>query len=130
MKTLFPRALLRRGALHYPNKRAYVCGARAATWDDMHRRSDRFARALQDLHILVVDDSDIQLAVTRHQNAVAGVQRVGDRRFPAAGARSGEHHHGTGFGFENLFQIGEQAQRQIAQIPAITATTRPHLIAW
>ncbi len=49
MKTLFPRELLRRCALNYPNKRAYVCGARAATWDDMHRRSDRFARALQDL---------------------------------------------------------------------------------
>ena len=50
------------------------------------------ARALQDLHILVVDDSDIQLAVTRHQleqlgaqtsSAESGAQALADlRRWP------------------------------------------------
>jgi acyl-CoA synthetase (AMP-forming)/AMP-acid ligase II len=51
MKTLFPRELLRRCAQNYPNKRAYICGKRVATWHDMHKRSDLLARALQDLGI-------------------------------------------------------------------------------
>lgn len=49
MKTLYVRDLLRRCALNYPTKNAYVCGDRSATWRDMQARSSRFARALQDL---------------------------------------------------------------------------------
>ncbi len=49
MKTLFPREMVRRCAVNYPNKKAYVCGARSATWLQMHERSDRFAKVLQDL---------------------------------------------------------------------------------
>lgn len=49
MKTLFPRELLKRCAQNYPNKPAYLCGSRSATWQDMHSRSDQFAKALQDL---------------------------------------------------------------------------------
>ncbi|WP_205710670.1 class I adenylate-forming enzyme family protein [Hydrogenophaga crocea] len=51
MKTLFPRDLLQRCARNYPNKAAYVCGPRSATWHDMHQRSERFARALQDMGV-------------------------------------------------------------------------------
>jgi acyl-CoA synthetase (AMP-forming)/AMP-acid ligase II len=38
-----------RCARNYPDKTAYVCGERSATWKQMDERSDRFAAALQRL---------------------------------------------------------------------------------
>ncbi len=48
MKTLFVREMVKRCAQNYPDKRAYICGARQPTWRDMDLRSDRLAKALQD----------------------------------------------------------------------------------
>lgn len=83
MKTLFPRELLRRCALNYPNKPAYVCGSRAVTWQEMHRRSDHFARALQDMGLQKGDTvailSQETIEVYEHLFACAkiGAVRVG-----------------------------------------------------
>ncbi len=49
MKTLFARDMIQRCAQNYPNKAAYLCGGRSLTWQQIHERSDRFAKALQDL---------------------------------------------------------------------------------
>ena len=49
MKTLFSRDMVQRCAQNYPNKTAYICGARSLTWQQIHERSDRFAKALQDM---------------------------------------------------------------------------------
>jgi len=51
MKTMFPREMIKRCALNFPDKAAYLCGDRASTWREMDERSDRFAKALQDLGI-------------------------------------------------------------------------------
>lgn len=45
------REMLRRCAQNFPNKSAYICGSRRATWREMDRRSDRFAIALQQLGV-------------------------------------------------------------------------------
>lgn len=46
---MLPRDLLQRCARNAPDKIAYRCGESAATWLQMHQRSDRFAVALQRL---------------------------------------------------------------------------------
>lgn len=46
---LLPRDMVRRCAHNYPNKTAYRCGQRSANWQQMGRRSDQFAVALQTL---------------------------------------------------------------------------------
>ncbi len=46
---MFCRDLVKRCARNYPAKTAYFCGERSATWAQMEQRSDRFARALQQL---------------------------------------------------------------------------------
>ncbi|MCW5670744.1 MAG: AMP-binding protein [Hydrogenophaga sp.] len=46
---MLPRDMIRRCAQNYPNKTAYLCGNRSATWRQMHERSDRFAVTLQKL---------------------------------------------------------------------------------
>lgn len=45
------RELLSRCAKNYPNKTAYICGRKRATWREMDDRSDRFAAALQRLGV-------------------------------------------------------------------------------
>lgn len=46
---MLPREMVRRCGRNYPDKTAYLCGERSATWQQMDRRSDRFAVALQTL---------------------------------------------------------------------------------
>lgn len=46
---MLPRDMVRRCGRNYPDKTAYLCGERSATWQQMHQRSDRFAAALQTL---------------------------------------------------------------------------------
>jgi hypothetical protein len=57
-----------------------------------------------------------ELAEARHQHLVAGVQRVGDRRFPRAGAGTGEDEDLARRGAHHALEVGKQAQRQIAEI--------------
>jgi acyl-CoA synthetase (AMP-forming)/AMP-acid ligase II len=45
----FVRDLVKAASRNYPNKTAFICGDRRATWAQMDRRSDRLARALQGL---------------------------------------------------------------------------------
>ena len=49
MKTLFLREMVNRCAQNFPHKSSLICGNRSATWGQMHERSDRFAKVLQDL---------------------------------------------------------------------------------
>lgn len=44
---ILPRDLVKRTGVNNPNKTAYICGDRRASWGDMHARSDRIAAALQ-----------------------------------------------------------------------------------
>ncbi len=46
---MLPRDMVRRCGRNYPDKTAYLCGDRSATWQQMDQRSDRFAVALQAL---------------------------------------------------------------------------------
>lgn len=46
---MLPRDMIRRCGRNYPDKTAYLCGERSATWQQMDRRSDRYAVALQKL---------------------------------------------------------------------------------
>lgn len=46
---MLPRDLIRNCGRNYPDKTAYLCGDRKATWSDMDRRSDRLGAALQRL---------------------------------------------------------------------------------
>lgn len=46
---MLPRDMIRRCARNLPNKAAYRCGERSATWRRMDERSDRFGAALQQL---------------------------------------------------------------------------------
>ena len=46
---MLPRDMVRRCGRNYPDNTAYLCGERSATWQQMDRRSDRFAVALQKL---------------------------------------------------------------------------------
>ncbi len=46
---MLPRDLVRNCGRNYPDKTAYLCGDRKATWAEMDRRSDRLGAALQRL---------------------------------------------------------------------------------
>ena len=46
---IIARDLVKAASRNYPNKTAFICGDRRATWAQMDRRSDRLARALQGL---------------------------------------------------------------------------------
>lgn len=46
---MLPRDMVRRCGRNYPDKTAYLCGNRQATWQQMDQRSDRFAVALKAL---------------------------------------------------------------------------------
>jgi acyl-CoA synthetase (AMP-forming)/AMP-acid ligase II len=45
----FSRDLVKAAGRNYPNKTAFICGDRRATWAQMDQRSDRLAKALQHL---------------------------------------------------------------------------------
>jgi acyl-CoA synthetase (AMP-forming)/AMP-acid ligase II len=45
----FSRELVKAASRNYPNKTAFICGDRRATWAQMDERSDRLAKALQGL---------------------------------------------------------------------------------
>ena len=45
------REMLKRCAQNFPNKTAYICGPKRASWREMDQRSDRFAAALQKLGV-------------------------------------------------------------------------------
>lgn len=83
MKTLFVRDMVVRCARNYPNKRAYVCADRQATWADMHARSDRFAKVLQDLGcgkgdtVSVLSQETIEVYEHLFACAKVGATRVG-----------------------------------------------------
>src|SRR5215469_8834776 len=44
---MFARDLVKAASRNYPNKTAFICGERRASWAQMDRRSDRLAKALQ-----------------------------------------------------------------------------------
>ena len=48
---MLPRDFLTRCAQNFPNKIAYYCGARSATWSQMDQRADQLAAGLQQLGI-------------------------------------------------------------------------------
>mgnify|MGYP003145160903 FL=1 len=48
---MLPRDLLTRCARNFPNKIAYYCGDRSATWSQMDQRADQLASGLQQLGI-------------------------------------------------------------------------------
>lgn len=48
---MLPRDLLVRCAQNFPNKVAYHCGDRSATWSQMNRRADQLTAALQQLGV-------------------------------------------------------------------------------
>ncbi|WP_296626203.1 class I adenylate-forming enzyme family protein, partial [Marinobacter sp.] len=48
---MLPRDLLARCAQNFPNKVAYYCGDRSATWSQMDRRADQLAAGLQQLGV-------------------------------------------------------------------------------
>jgi acyl-CoA synthetase (AMP-forming)/AMP-acid ligase II len=48
---MLPRNLLARCAQNFPNKVAYYCGNRSATWSQMDRRADQLAAGLQQLGV-------------------------------------------------------------------------------
>ena len=48
---MLPRDLLTRCAQNFPNKIAYYCGDRSATWSQMDQRADQLAAGLQQLGI-------------------------------------------------------------------------------
>jgi acyl-CoA synthetase (AMP-forming)/AMP-acid ligase II len=83
MKTLFVRDMVSRCARNYPNKPAYVCGDRKATWLDMDTRSDRFAKVLQDLGcgkgdtVSVLSQETIEVYEHLFACAKVGATRVG-----------------------------------------------------
>src|SRR6185312_17136411 len=53
-----------------------------------------------------------ELAEDRDQHAIAGRQRVGDRRLPTAGARGRKQEDLAFLGFEDVLQIAKQRQRE------------------
>jgi hypothetical protein len=53
-----------------------------------------------------------ELSESRRQDLVAGRQRVGEGRLPAACSRSGEQEALPGFALEDAFEIREQRLRQ------------------
>jgi acyl-CoA synthetase (AMP-forming)/AMP-acid ligase II len=48
---MLPRDLIRRCARNFPDKPAYYCGERVATWRDMDRRAEALALALAELGV-------------------------------------------------------------------------------
>ena len=83
MKTLYAREMVRRCALNYPNKTAILCGTRSATWAQMHERSDRFAKVLQDRGIRrgdtvsILSQESIEVYEHMYASLKLGTTRVG-----------------------------------------------------
>ena len=57
-----------------------------------------------------------ELAEARGQHPVAGGKRVGQRRFPAAGARAWKDENLAGLGLEDLLQVAEQAEGELGEV--------------
>ena len=82
--------------------------------------------ALTPIHIVIhhvqveavahVDPKTGKLAKGRGQNCVARGQAIADRRFPAAGARSGEQKDVTCFGAENALQVIQQRLGEVRKV--------------
>ncbi|GGB69246.1 class I adenylate-forming enzyme family protein [Henriciella pelagia] len=91
---ILPRDLVRRTGLNNPNKVAYVCGDRSASWGEMHAKSDRLSAALLANGVAVGDAVGIMapecIEVYEHFFACMkiGAIRVGvNRRFVDAELR-------------------------------------------
>lgn len=75
---------------------------------------DRFD--IQAVAAAQIDPAPGKHAVASGQDLVAGRQRVGDRRLPAAGAGGRKHEDLSGRRLEHLLEVGQQRRKQLAEV--------------
>src|SRR6516164_5621892 len=63
-----------------------------------------------------IDPQQRELAKYGGQHLVAGRQRVGDSRFPAASTRTGKNKDLAALGLEDLLQIAKERQRELRKV--------------
>ncbi len=80
---MFPRDMLKAVSRNFPTKVAFVCGPRQATWAQMNARSDRLAKALQDLGlrkgdaVAILSQERIEVHEHFHACLKTGAVRIG-----------------------------------------------------